>query len=155
MVIIDQITKTPCYYIKNDILMRRWTPNFCDGLNLDITHQVVVHTIYQKQVLSLAHENQWAGRFGINKTDKLILKSFFWPGLKSDAVNYCHTCHICQLAGKPNQVIQPAPLRPKPIQDIGTKRTKAGNQYLLTMCAHFSLKQYLCIKSQLAQLSGL
>ena len=37
---------------------------------------------------------------------------FFWPGLKSDVAKFCRGCHVCQLAGKPNQPIPPAPLHP-------------------------------------------
>lgn len=69
-----------------------------------------------------------------------------WPGLKSDVVQYCCTCHVCQLAGKPNQVIPPAPLCPIPVTGepfdqvidcVGPlPKSKTGNQFLFTiMCA--------------------
>ena len=60
---------------------------------------------------------------------------------------YCKTCHICQVVGKPNQTIKRAPLRPIPafeepfskviIDCVGPlPKTKSGNQYLLTiMCS--------------------
>ena len=62
-------------------------------------------------------------------------------------MRYCRSCHVCQLVGKPNQVVPPAPLHPIPV--IGEPfdrvivdcvdplpRTKTGNEYLLTiMCA--------------------
>ena len=77
---------------------------------------------------------------------QLILKYFFSPGLKAEVIKYCHCCHVCQIAGKPNQTI-PAPLHPilaigEPFERIiincagPLPRTKSGNQYLLTiMCA--------------------
>uniref|UniRef100_A0A669CLV6 Gypsy retrotransposon integrase-like protein 1 n=1 Tax=Oreochromis niloticus TaxID=8128 RepID=A0A669CLV6_ORENI len=71
---------------------------------------------------------------------------FFWPAMKADVVRYCNTCHTCQLAGKPNQKVPPAPLCPIPavgepfehvlVDCVGPlPRTRAGNQFLLTiMC---------------------
>jgi hypothetical protein len=32
----------------------------------------------------------------------------------SDVAQYCRSCHICQVVGKPNQKIPPAPLLPIP-----------------------------------------
>lgn len=53
-----------------------------------------------------------SGHLGVTKTYNRILKHFFWPGLKRDVVQVCHTCHTCQCMGKPNQVIPPALLCP-------------------------------------------
>ena len=95
----------------------------------------------------LTRANGPLGHLGVHKTYNLVLKQFFWPGLKSDVTAHCRTCHVCQLAGKPNQVIPPAPLHPIPavrepfehviVDCVGPlPRTKSGNQYLLTiMCA--------------------
>lgn len=46
-----------------------------------------------------------AGHLGENKTFLRISQYFYWPGLQSSVVE-------CQLAGKPNQYIRPAPLHP-------------------------------------------
>lgn len=67
--------------------------------------------------------------------------------MRKDVVEYCRSCHVCQLVGKPNQKIPPAHLNPIPaFEEPFTKviidcvgplpKTKVGNQYLLTiMCA--------------------
>uniref|UniRef100_A0A3B3HSJ7 Gypsy retrotransposon integrase-like protein 1 n=1 Tax=Oryzias latipes TaxID=8090 RepID=A0A3B3HSJ7_ORYLA len=137
--------KTTAYFLDNNLLMRRWS----DGLETggrDV-YQVVVPTDYRNKVLSLAHDHPWSGHLGVNKTYNRILRHFFWPGLKADVVRFCKTCHKCQVAGKPNQVIRPAPLHPIPaigepfgrvtIDCVGPlPKTKMGNQFLLTiMCA--------------------
>ncbi len=66
--------------------------------------------------------------------------------MKSHVTQFCNTCSTCQLVGKPNQVVHPAPLQPIPavgepfehvlVDCVGPlPRTKAGNQFLLTvMC---------------------
>lgn len=67
--------------------------------------------------------------------------------MKLDVSKFCRSCHVCQIAGKPNQVIPPAPLCPIPVVEqlfdhvivdcVGPlPRTNSGKQYLLTiMCA--------------------
>lgn len=62
-------------------------------------------------------------------------------------MEFCNTCHGCQLTGKANQVIPRAPLHPIPVLGepfervivdcVGPlPRTRSGNQYLLTvMCS--------------------
>ena len=62
-------------------------------------------------------------------------------------VEFCNSCHVCQLVGKLNQKIQRAPLVPIPafeepfsqviIDCVGPlPKRRSGNKYLLTtMCA--------------------
>jgi len=80
---------------------------------------VVAPSDYYSQILNLVHDNLISGHLGITKTYSQIFKHFFWPGLKSDIVKYCHTFHVCQFAGKPNEVIPPAPLPVQPIPVVG------------------------------------
>lgn len=62
----------------------------------------------------------------------------------ADVAQFCHTRKICQIAGKLNKVISPAPLCPVPaysepfqhviIDCVGPlPKTKSGNQFLLTI----------------------
>ena len=62
-------------------------------------------------------------------------------------VEFCRTCHSCQVVGKPNQTIPKAPLKPTPAFEEPFSRviidcagplpkTKTRNEYILTiMCA--------------------
>ena len=95
-------------------------------------------------VLELAHEYPWSGHFGVTKTYDRILKHFFWPGMKKEVTCFCKTCSTCQVVGKPNQVVPPAPLHPIPavgepfervlVDCVGPlQRTKSGNQILLNI----------------------
>lgn len=132
------------YLVENGVLMRSWSQ---DSGDLHRINQVVVPKDYRPQILSLAHDASLAGHLGVTKTYHRVLRHFFWPGLKSDVVNYCRTCHICQLVGKPNKPIPPAPLHPIPalgepfqrvlLDCVGPlPKTKSGYQYILTlMCA--------------------
>ena len=84
--------------------------------------------------------------FGVNKTYNRLANDFFWPKMKSDVANFVKNCHICQIAGKPNEIIPRAPLNPivvlhEPFHQIiidcvgPLPKTRKGHQYLLTaMC---------------------
>lgn len=66
--------------------------------------------------------------------------------MRSDVTSYCKTCPTCQIVGKPNQFVPPAPLQPIPVKGepfehvlvdcVGPlPRNKAGKQFLLPiMC---------------------
>ncbi|XP_072348726.1 uncharacterized protein [Scyliorhinus torazame] len=133
-----------CYYRKSDVLMRKLRPVLmqADEKWAEV-HQVVLPVGYRKEVLRVAHEVPVGGHLGIRKTQAKIQKHFYWPGLHQDVVKFCQSCHTCQVIGKPQAVIKPAPLIPIPaFEELFTRvlidcvgplpKTKSGNQYLLT-----------------------
>jgi len=137
-----------CYYIQDQVLMRKWRPpQVPANENWKVVNQVVVPKVYRRNILNLAHDNPVAGHLGVNKTYDRIQQYFYWPGLKNDVSHYCKSCHVCQVVGKPNQKIPKAPLIPIPVIDepfsrvivdcVGPlPRTRSGNEYLLTvMCS--------------------
>ncbi len=97
-------------------------------------------------ILEIAHALPMIGHLSVNKTEDRILQHFYWPKLRRSVAEFVKTCHVCQMVGKPNQNVKPAPFRPVPafdepfsrviIERVGPmKKTKAGNSYLLTiMC---------------------
>ena len=103
--------------------------------------------VFQVVVPKLAHDQVWSGHLGITKTYNRVLRHFFWLGFKSDVVQFCKTCHVCQLTGKANQTVPCVPLCPIPvvgepfeqvlIDCVGPlPKTRSGNQFLLTiMCS--------------------
>ena len=136
------------YLIKDDILMRKWSPTACDNNEKGETvYQIVFPTVHRREVLELAHDLPMSGHLGVRKTHNRVLQHFFWPGLKRDVPKWCKECHTCQLGGKPNQNIPQAPLHPIPAFDepfshiiidcVGPlPKTKSQNEYLLTiMCS--------------------
>ena len=144
----SEMSQVPvCYYLKNDILMRKWRPpDVSADDEWTVNHQIVVPRAYRREILNLAHETPMSGHLGVNKTYHKILNHFFWLGLKSDVSQHCKSCHTCQMVGKPNQTIPKASLQPIPAFDEPFSRiiidcvgplpkTKSGCQYLLTiMC---------------------
>lgn len=132
------------YFMEDGLLMRKWQPRVVDDAECSTVCQVVVPTEYRAHVLSLAHDHVMSGHLGVTKTYSRLLRHFFWPRVKKDVAVYCRTCPTCQIIGKPNQVIPPAPLVPIPVLGepfehvvvdcVGPlPKTKTGHQFLLTM----------------------
>ena len=140
----DIRSKATGYFTRDDVLLRKWSPQNSHLVGDPIT-QVVVPEKLRKTVLQTAHDNL-AGHAGVRKTYDRVLRYFFWPGIKRDVTAYVRTCKTCQLTGKPNVVLRPAPLRPIVpnccpfehliIDCVGPlPRSKSGREYLLTvMC---------------------
>ena len=140
-------TEAVCFYLRDGVLMRKYrsldTPA-CASWN--VYHQIVVPKVYRARVMELAHDRSQA-HLGIRKTTNSILRNFYWPGIRNDVKLYCRNCKVCQMVGKPNQVLKPVPLKPIPVmQEPFSKvvidcvgplpKTKKQNQYLLTiMCS--------------------
>ena len=138
------LSKLPCFYYQEGVLMRAYRPPELQELDTwSETHQVVIPTSVRPPIIEMAHDGV-SGHLGIHKTYKKILQHFFWPGMKQDMTKFIKTCHICQLIGKPNECISPAPLKDIPVQTepfekividcVGPlPRTKKGKQYILTI----------------------
>ena len=92
-----------CYFMKNGVLMRKWRPPHVPSTQeWEITYQIVVPKNCREEVIKLAHSTPLAGHLGISKTYNRILSHFYWPGLRKDVVQFCRSCHTCQLVGKPS-----------------------------------------------------
>ena len=85
-----------------------------------------------------------AGHVGIRKTQSRIMAHFYWPRLHRDVAQYCRMCHVCQVVGKAQPAVKPAPLIPVPafhepfskvlVDCVGPlPRSKSGYQFLLTI----------------------
>ena len=65
------------YLIKENILMRKWSPTECDnGEKGKTVYQIVVPTVHRQDFLGLAHDLPITGHLGISKTYNRILQHF-------------------------------------------------------------------------------
>jgi hypothetical protein len=62
----------------------------------NVVQQIMLPEKLKHRVMSLAHDNIFAGHLGIRKTQDRILSHFFWAGCYSDIRRYCRSCEICQ-----------------------------------------------------------
>ncbi len=115
-------------------------------------------------MLKLAHEHVLSGHLGVTKTFRRVSRYFYWPGLKLDVSNFCRSCPVCQLAGKPNKNIPVAPLQPIPVMREPFERllvdcvgpvpkSKSGHEHILTiMCTATRFPEAIPLRSIRAQM---
>ena len=102
-----------CYFKRTGVLMHKWRPPSAPAADdLRVVYQILVPKNCRRNVLELAHSTPMAGHLGVNKIYNRIQTHFYWPGIKNDVQQFCRSCHVCQLVGKPNQKVPVAPLQP-------------------------------------------
>ena len=55
--------------------------------------------IIRTELINRHHDNPLAGHFGIEKTQKLFSRKYYWPTLRRDVEDYVRGCNVC-LASK-------------------------------------------------------
>jgi len=80
------------------------------------------HKDLHLEVLQNHHNHPLPGHQGIKKTVQLIMRSYFWPGLRRDVTRYIRTCHTCIQAKtphhKPYGLLKPLPIGERPWSSI-------------------------------------
>ena len=101
-----------------------------DGYSLDqkgllfYKGRVVVPTqkALTQELLYLYHDDQLAGHWGVNKTQELLERKFYWPGLARDVREYVATCSTCQNIAtprhKPYGKLESLPVPKGPWQEV-------------------------------------
>lgn len=84
-----------------------------DGLWFTDENQLVVpdYQGLRQSILKEMHDTTYSGHPGIARTEKLILKNFWWPTLKEDVSTYVQACPVCQ-RDKPRTQRSPGLLTP-------------------------------------------
>lgn len=133
-----------CFYLEGGVLMRKFRPaDVPADHDWRVIHQVVIPSSLQGDILKLAHDGV-GGHLGVRKTHHKISMHFYWPYQKKSVAEYCKSCRICQVSGKPCPTINPAPLHPIPavgdpfthiiIDCVGPlPKSARGNAFLLTI----------------------
>jgi hypothetical protein len=80
-----------CYYVKDQILMRKWTPQV--KLQKQVDDLIVIPRQYRQDIMETAHVS---GHMGVTRTMDKITAHFHWPGLKKDIRQHCRQCQKCQ-----------------------------------------------------------
>ena len=115
------------FYIRDDVLMRKWrNPRSPASDDWAVVHQVVLPLSFRPEVLRLAHEAPMAGHVGIRRTRSRIMAHFWWPRLYKDTTQFCRTCHVCQVVGKPQSVVKPESFVPIPVFEEPCSKVLVG-----------------------------
>lgn len=95
-------TMSSLYFLQDGLLCRQQP--ISSESSLDLRIQIVVPLTFRKAILQLSHQGL-AGHMGVRKTYGRVMRTFYWPRIKRDVVNYIRSCHICEMTGKPNQKV--------------------------------------------------
>ena len=95
--------------------MREWRPSDVPANDeWAVKHQIVVPSSYRPHILSVVHDTPMSGHLSINQTYQRISEHFYWSNFRKDVVEFCRSCHTCQVVGKRNQNLPKALLQPIP-----------------------------------------
>ncbi|XP_066983829.1 uncharacterized protein [Macrobrachium rosenbergii] len=133
----------PMFCVTNGLSYRISRPSTDDLSKTSRIEQIVVPSQFRKSILSLSRDGSFSGHFSVWKTFRKLAR-FWWPGLKSSVKRFVNECEVCQVMGKPNQIIPKAPLNPIPaigapfvelVFDVvgPLPKTKSGFTHLLTI----------------------
>ena len=74
------------------------------------------------KLISDFHDTPYAGHLGINKTNRLVSRYYWWPNMVQDVTNYVKECHSCQTIKvrqeKPSGLLNPLELPQAPWECI-------------------------------------
>ena len=104
---------------------------------------VVVPLKSRFKIMNLYHDNQLAGHRGVKPMTAMIMRTYYWPGLRRDIRKYVATCRGCRLAKAPWRPkmglrgdfgIELGKLEHLHVDHVGPlSRTRNGNSFILTM----------------------
>ena len=76
------------------------------------------HAYLRYDVIKAHHDHLLRGHPGIKKTTQIIMRTFFWPGLRKSVTSYVQACPECQRAKssrhKPYGLLKPLPIADRP-----------------------------------------
>jgi hypothetical protein len=76
----------------------------------------------RREILSLCHDDPRAGHFGIHKTYELVVRTYYWHGLRTYVKDFVNSCDNCQRnkqnRHKPYGLLQPLPIPQAPWSSI-------------------------------------
>lgn len=94
------------------------SPVFWKGIALAVPDAFELH----RRILRELHTSPYAGHMGMHRTESLISRYFYWPGLQKDVHAYVGGCVICQRSkaapGKQAGKLQPLPVPSAIWEDI-------------------------------------
>ena len=131
------------FYYSDGLLYRKWRPEGSTEGDVRTCKQLVLPQQCRLPVLRLAHDVPMAGHMGITRTKDRLLQRYYWPGIFTDAANYCRSCEVCQKSNPKYPIrakMVSMPLIEQPFQRIAMDVvgplpcTQRGNRFILSIC---------------------
>lgn len=100
----------------------------------------------QQAILHEAHSS--AGHPGVQRTQQLLARTYYWPSMKRDVRQFVQVCNLCQrikaLRTKPGDLLQAMPVPTWPWEQVtmdlvvGLPPTPTGDDAILVFTDKFS-----------------
>ena len=135
------------YYISNGLLFKISLPrNKKEERMRPAYHQMCVPQPLRNALITDYHE--LVGHNGLHKMHLMLIQKYFWKSMMKDISEVLKQCHICQcsklLTHPPVSPMHPLPVPQRPGQmwafdhKVLSRKTEAGNAYILVFVDHFS-----------------
>ena len=115
----------------------------------------------KESVLKLAHDNNLAGHFGIDKTYERVSRNFYWPGMRGDIETHVKACFNCnrskhlrrRFRSPLQELTMGAPMEKLHMDIMGPlPKSTRNNIYVLVIICQFSKwVELVALPNQLAE----
>ena len=134
------------YTINNKQLMRIDSKQDTHGGRQQLTYRTVINTHEKIPLLRKVHDDPTGGHLGQENTYLRLSKSYYWPRMQQDIIDYVRTCKICQKRQRRRgeTPLQPIKKGTLPFHQVGIDvmgplpRTLTGKRYIVVAVDHFS-----------------
>jgi hypothetical protein len=76
----------------SDLLYHLHSPNDCYN---KVVLQLYIPAQLRNEVMSMVHDDKYAGHMGWTKTYAKAMQHYYWPTMKADIQKYCASCDVC------------------------------------------------------------
>lgn len=135
----------------------RWTIQdnlLCYQRPIDKKPRVVIpnNSELQQKILWENHDCKTSGHPGVEKTEIMISRNYFWTGIHKDVQKYVRSCEKCQrmkhLRGKPKGKLQPLEIAEQRWRNVGIDfivklpKSKNGNDAIMTIVCYLTKRAH-------------
>src|SRR3989442_4634934 len=69
-----------------------------------MVYQLIIPKEKREMLISMAHETEFAGHMGVNKTVKRLQVHFWWPKIRAMVAKFIKSCENCQLIARKTKI---------------------------------------------------
>ncbi|CAI7870475.1 unnamed protein product [Closterium sp. NIES-53] len=109
---------------------------------------VPAYRLLRELLIQEVHDSNFSGHFGVDKTQKLLHRQYYWPDSSNDVQRYVSSCRVCQAMKstrqRPAGLLQPLEPPERPWQQVtmdfvtGMPTGPSGNDAVLVVVDRFT-----------------
>ena len=119
---MDAATNNQIQKINESATSKKWAVDSKGCVRHNSKLYVPDQQALRQALLKLHHDDPMAGHFGVERTNELIQREFYWEGIAHDVEEYVNSCDRCQRTKaprhKPYGELHPLPTPSRPFEQI-------------------------------------